>query len=65
MPGTHRVGVGANVKHAAVFSAAEENALWDLKVTTDVHLLHCRSRGQCSFMLKRLSALEVARSREI
>ena len=30
-----------------------------------MHLLHCRSRGQCSFMLKRLFALEVARSREI
>ena len=29
------MGVGANVKHAAVFSAAEENALWDLKATTD------------------------------
>ena len=31
----HREGVGANVKHAAVFSSAEENALWDLKVISD------------------------------
>ena len=30
-----REGVGANVKHAAVFSPAEENALWDLKVSSD------------------------------
>ena len=28
-------GVRANVKHAAVFSPAEENALWDLKVISD------------------------------
>ena len=30
-----REGVRANVKHAAVFSPAEENALWDLKVISD------------------------------
>ena len=30
-----REGVGANVKHAAVFSLAEENALLDLKVISD------------------------------
>ena len=30
-----RGGVGANVKHAAVFSPAEENALWNLKVISD------------------------------
>ena len=27
--------IGANVKHAAVFSPAEETALWDLKVISD------------------------------
>ena len=30
-----REGVGANVKHAAAFSPAEENALWDLRVSSD------------------------------
>ena len=30
-----REGVRANVKHAAVFSPAEENACWDLKVISD------------------------------
>ena len=31
----HREGVGANVKHAAVFSPAEENVFWDLKAISD------------------------------
>ena len=30
-----REGVGANVKHAAVFAPSEENALWDLIVISD------------------------------
>ena len=30
-----REEAGANVKHATVFSPAEENALWDLKVISD------------------------------
>ena len=31
----HRERVRANVKHAAIFSPAEENALWDLRVSSD------------------------------
>ena len=57
-----REDVGANVKHAAVFSSEEENALWDLKVIS--HQAPVAQQRVVFFYVGKAFCLRGARSRE-